>query len=183
MRSSCIDFFCVCTFIIIVMLCFIWVYINVFLTNSFLLLLFTYIRGKKNLIQVSFNTEWSVAALQELNISFDAFFDSNAHLKKSFLQQSRPSLEKHLSVKLHLQSQHCTHLACQALSKTLSRNLSRIGLSHPAQWTIFCDSSHHVPILGGRQKSACLVPKVREHCAVLDPSKQKSSERQALDKA
>ncbi len=84
---------------------------------------------------------------------------------------------------MHLQSQHCTHLACQALSKTLSRNLSRIGLSHPAQWTIFCDSSHHVAILGGRQKSACLVPKVREHCAVLDPSKQKSSERQALDKA
>lgn len=79
--------------------------------------------------------------------------NSNAYLKKSFLQYSRPSLEKHLSVKLHLQSQHCTHLACQALSKTLSKNLSRIGLSHPAQWTIFCDSGHHVAVLVRRQKS------------------------------
>ena len=32
-----------------------------------------------------------------------------AYLKKSFLQYSFPSREKHFSVKLHLHSQHCTH--------------------------------------------------------------------------
>jgi len=59
-----------------------------------------------------------------------------AYLKKSFLQYSLPSREKHFSVKLHLHSQHCTHLTCQALSSTLSRKRSRIGLSQPAQWTM-----------------------------------------------
>ncbi len=55
--------------------------------NEFIFIIIIYIyKREKNLIQVSFNTEWSVAALQELNMSFDAFFDSNAHLKKSFLQ-------------------------------------------------------------------------------------------------
>lgn len=58
------------------------------------------------------------------------------YLKKSFLQYSLPSREKHFSVKLHLHSQHCTHLTCQALSSTLSRKRSRIGLSQPAQWTM-----------------------------------------------
>lgn len=57
-------------------------------------------------------------------------------LKKSFLQYSFPSREKHFSVRLHLHSQHCTHLMCHALSRTLRRNLSNIGLSQPAQWTI-----------------------------------------------
>ena len=52
------------------------------------------------------------------------------------MQYSFPSREKHFSVKLHLQSQHWTHLTCQALSRTFRRNLSSIGLSHPAQWTI-----------------------------------------------
>lgn len=61
---------------------------------------------------------------------------SRAYLKKSFLQYSLPSREKHFSVKLHLHSQHCTHLTCQALSSTLSRKRSRIGLSQPAQWTM-----------------------------------------------
>lgn len=37
---------------------------------------------------------------------------------------------------MHLHSQHCTHLTCQALSSTLSRKRSRIGLSQPAQWTM-----------------------------------------------
>lgn len=58
------------------------------------------------------------------------------YLKKSILQKSLPSLEKHLSVRLQLHSQHCTHLACHALSSTLSRNRSRMGRSQPAQWTI-----------------------------------------------
>lgn len=61
---------------------------------------------------------------------------SRPYLKKSFLQYSLPSREKHFSVKLHLHSQHCTHLTCQALSSTLSRKRSRIGLSQPAQWTM-----------------------------------------------
>lgn len=39
-------------------------------------------------------------------------------------------------MRLQLQSQHWTHLACQALSSTLRRNRSRMGRSHPAQWTI-----------------------------------------------
>lgn len=58
------------------------------------------------------------------------------YLKKSFRQNNFPSLEKHLSVSEDLQSEHCTHLACQALSKTLSKNRSKIGRSHPAQCTI-----------------------------------------------
>lgn len=63
-------------------------------------------------------------------------FFPRSYLKKSFLQYSLPSREKHFSVKLHLHSQHCTHLTCQALSSTLSRKRSRIGLSQPAQWTM-----------------------------------------------
>lgn len=59
-----------------------------------------------------------------------------AYLKKSFLQYSFPSREKHFSVKVHLQSQHWTHLMCHGLSKTLSKNLSRIGFSQLAQWSI-----------------------------------------------
>ena len=66
-----------------------------------------------------------------------------AYLKKSFLQYSFPSREKHFSVKLHLHSQHWTHLTCHALSKTLRRNRSRIGLSHPAQCTMTLD---HLPL-------------------------------------
>lgn len=60
----------------------------------------------------------------------------NAYLKKSFLQYSLPSREKHFSVKVHLHSQHWTHLMCHGLSKTLSKNLSRIGFSQLAQWSI-----------------------------------------------
>lgn len=59
-----------------------------------------------------------------------------AYLKKSFLQYSFPSREKHFSVKVHLQSLHWTHLMCHGLSKTFSRNLSRIGFSQLAQWSI-----------------------------------------------
>lgn len=59
-----------------------------------------------------------------------------AYLKKSFLQYSFPSREKHFSVKVHLQSQHWTHLMCHGLSKTFNRNLSRIGFSQLAQWSI-----------------------------------------------
>lgn len=62
------------------------------------------------------------------------------YLKKSFRQQSLPSLEKHFSVRLHLHSQHWTHFACQDLSSTFKRNLSRIGRSQPAQRTIFMSS-------------------------------------------
>lgn len=64
-----------------------------------------------------------------------------AYLKKSVLQYSLPSLEKHFSVKLHLQSQHCTHLACHARSSTFRRNLSRMGRSHPAHWSMFTTES------------------------------------------
>ncbi len=60
----------------------------------------------------------------------------DAYLKKSFLQYSFPSREKHFSVKVHLHSQHWTHLVCHGLSKTLSKNLSRIGFSQLAQWSI-----------------------------------------------
>lgn len=37
---------------------------------------------------------------------------------------------------MHLHSQHWTHLMCQGLSRTLSRNLSRIGFSQLAHWSI-----------------------------------------------
>lgn len=55
------------------------------------------------------------------------------YLKKSFLQYSFPSREKHLSVSVTLQSVHCTQRTCHAWSSTLSKNLSSIGLSQPAQ--------------------------------------------------
>lgn len=61
-----------------------------------------------------------------------------SHLKKSFLQYSFPSREKHLSVKVHLQSQHWTHLMCHGLSRTLSRNRSTMGFSQLAQYSIAC---------------------------------------------
>lgn len=62
------------------------------------------------------------------------------NLKKSFLQKSFPSLEKHFSVSLALHSQHWTHLTCQGLSSTLSKKRSKMGRSQPAQtWTIFAD--------------------------------------------
>lgn len=61
-----------------------------------------------------------------------------SHLKKSFLQYSFPSREKHLSVKVHLQSQHWTHLMCHGLSRTLSRNRSTMGFSQLAQYSISC---------------------------------------------
>lgn len=59
-----------------------------------------------------------------------------SYLKKSFRQNNLPSLEKHLSVRVVLQSEHCTHFACHALSKTFSRKRSRMGLSHAAHCTI-----------------------------------------------
>lgn len=61
-----------------------------------------------------------------------------SHLKKSFLQYSFPSREKHLSVKVHLQSQHWTHLMCHGLSRTLSRKRSTMGFSQLAQYSIAC---------------------------------------------
>lgn len=57
---------------------------------------------------------------------------SIAHLKKSSLQNSLSSLEKHLSCSVVLQSKHLTQLACHARSNTFNRNLSRIGFWHPA---------------------------------------------------
>lgn len=39
-----------------------------------------------------------------------------------------------------MHSQHWTHFACQDLSSTFKRNLSRIGRSQPAQRTIFMSS-------------------------------------------
>lgn len=68
---------------------------------------------------------------------------SQAYLKKSFLQYSLPSREKHFSVKLHLHSQHWTHLTCQALSSTLRRKRSRIGLWQPAHWTMALAGLQH----------------------------------------
>ena len=53
------------------------------------------------------------------------------YLKKSLLQKSFPSLEKHFSVSVIPQSEHCTHCMCQALSKTFSKNRSRIGRLQP----------------------------------------------------
>lgn len=58
------------------------------------------------------------------------------HLKKSVLQKSLPSLEKHFSTKVFWQSQHLTHFACHALSSTFRRNRSRMGESQPAHITI-----------------------------------------------
>lgn len=59
----------------------------------------------------------------------------DTNLKKSARQNSFPSREKHFSVKFCLHSQHWTHFACQALSRTFKRNLSKIGRSHPAHCT------------------------------------------------
>lgn len=55
-----------------------------------------------------------------------------AYLKKSFLQKSFASLEKHLSCNAALQSKQRTHSTCHARSKTFSRYWSIIGFSHPA---------------------------------------------------
>lgn len=60
---------------------------------------------------------------------------SYTYLKKSVRQYSLPSLEKHLSVRGHRQSEHWTHFTCHALSNTFNRNRSRIGRSHPAHCT------------------------------------------------
>lgn len=57
-------------------------------------------------------------------------------LKKSVLQNSFPSRLKHLSVRAPQQSAQRTHSACQVLSSTVRRNLSRMGLSQPAQQII-----------------------------------------------
>lgn len=54
------------------------------------------------------------------------------YLKKSFLQKSFASLEKHLSCNAALQSKQRTHSTCHARSKTFSRYWSIIGFSHPA---------------------------------------------------
>jgi len=58
-----------------------------------------------------------------------------AYLKKSSLQKILPSLEKHLSVRLHWQSVHWTHLTCQTWSSTFSKKRSSMGCSHPAHST------------------------------------------------
>lgn len=54
------------------------------------------------------------------------------YLKKSSLQKSFASLEKHLSCNVALQSKQRTHSTCHARSKTFSRYWSIIGFSHPA---------------------------------------------------
>lgn len=56
----------------------------------------------------------------------------DTYLKKSFLQKSFASLEKHLSCSAALQSKQRTHSTCHARSKTFSRYWSIIGFSHPA---------------------------------------------------
>ena len=60
----------------------------------------------------------------------------STHLKKSSRQYSFASREKHFSASGHPQSEHWTHLECQARSRTLRRNRSVIGLSHPAHSAI-----------------------------------------------
>ena len=56
----------------------------------------------------------------------------STHLKKSVLQNNFPSLEKHLSAKWFPQSVQVTQVVCQGRSKTFNKNLSVMGLSHPA---------------------------------------------------
>lgn len=72
----------------------------------------------------------------------------DTHLKKSFLQYSLPSREKHFSVNVHLQSQHWTHLMCHGLSSTLSRNLSTIGFSQLAHWSMVRTGGIPEPVRG-----------------------------------
>ena len=54
------------------------------------------------------------------------------YLKKSALQNSFPSREKHLSVSLDLHSQQCTHFTCHGRSRTFNRNRSKMGPLQPA---------------------------------------------------
>ena len=61
-----------------------------------------------------------------------SFVETCTYLKKSFLQNSLFSLVKHLSVRIARQSKHRTHVECHDRSKTLTRNLSNIALSHAA---------------------------------------------------
>lgn len=68
--------------------------------------------------------------------------------KKSSRQNSWPLLLKHLSVRATPQSTHRTHDECHALSSTLKMNLSRIGLSQPAQNTWRLASLGHSTIFG-----------------------------------
>lgn len=56
--------------------------------------------------------------------------------KKSLLQNSFPSLLKHFSFKVTPQSKQRTQLACQGLSRTFNRYLSKIAFSQPAQVVI-----------------------------------------------
>ena len=67
----------------------------------------------------------------QLTITIVALGACIIYLKKSLLQKSFPSLEKHFSVSVIPQSEHCTHCICQALSKTFSKNRSRIGRLQP----------------------------------------------------
>ena len=67
----------------------------------------------------------------QLKITIGASKARIIYLKKSLLQKSFPSLEKHFSVSVIPQSEHCTHCMCQALSKTFSKNRSRIGRLQP----------------------------------------------------
>lgn len=76
-----------------------------------------------------------------------------AYLKKSFLQYNFPSREKHFSDKVHLHSQQWTHLTCHGLSKTLRRNLSRMGFSQLAHWSMV---SRNIPKpVGGSDMLFC----------------------------
>jgi len=63
----------------------------------------------------------------------DDFILIMTHLKKSVLQNSFPSLKKHLSESFALHSQHVTQSECQLALETHERYLSRMGLSHPLQ--------------------------------------------------
>lgn len=62
----------------------------------------------------------------------DFKFELKTYLKKSFLQYNFASRLKHFSVKGVRHSQHLTHEACQPLSSTFNKNLSKMGLLQPA---------------------------------------------------
>lgn len=96
-----------------------------------------------NIINHSFSVDYTTATVDflHLNATDRQTFCTGIsrislrpnYLKKSSLQKSFASLEKHFSVSGARQSAHRTHAACHARSSTCKRNLSKMGLSQPAQ--------------------------------------------------
>lgn len=70
---------------------------------------------------------------------------SGPYLKKSLRQNNLLSLEKHFSTRGSRQSKHLTHSACHVLSRTFSKNLSKMGLSQPAQAISIPAAGSHRP--------------------------------------